>query len=257
MNYKNARRIAFIVVVIVPIIYFVRFGIVLDLPFSPSQEVWAQFGDFLGGVINPILSFLTILLLLESIKCQNEANNSLTQQLDINKKNEKLKIFENLFFHLINSQREQFSKFRIKVINHNKVEEIHTVEAVNRIEMLFTEEIECGKDLNELTFLYEQLDEAYGFYDLLRCFCISVSLVKEHLTENHDFNEKDRAFYYEKLINLMEFAHIRLIATSLQFDNGKVTKKLEEKEFIEICNKLGLNLFDPYGIEKNSNFTKE
>ncbi|MDY6488447.1 hypothetical protein [Acinetobacter faecalis] len=252
MNFDSARKIAFLVVVLVPAIYFIRFGLVLDTPLSSSQEVWGQFGDFLGGVINPILSFITILLLLESIKCQNVANESLTNQLNINKKNEKLKVFENLFFNLISSQRELFSKFKIKVIDSNKIAEIYTAEAVDRIEKCFIEEIENGKEFDELKALYEQIDEAYGSFDLLRGFCITVYLVKEHLNEVNGFTEVDRAFYYEKLINLLEFSHIRLIATSLQFDNGKIIEKLKDNEFVSVCNRLGLNLFDPYGLKLNS-----
>ncbi|KJS23183.1 MAG: hypothetical protein VR76_14785 [Pseudomonas sp. BRH_c35] len=60
---------------------------------SNSQEVWGQFGDFMGGTLNPILGFITILILLSTMKIQrkelyeqrlvsSENNRILTAQLD-------------------------------------------------------------------------------------------------------------------------------------------------------------------------------
>lgn len=37
---------------------------------SEKREVWGQFGDFLGGTLNPILGFLTILILISTLKIQ-------------------------------------------------------------------------------------------------------------------------------------------------------------------------------------------
>lgn len=249
MNQKKAKCLAVVIITIVPITYFIRFGLVLEMPLSVEQEVWGQLGDFLGGVINPLLSFITILLLLESLKYQNDANDSLSNQLRYTEKNEKIKVFENLFFHLISSQRDLYSKFKIKtVLDNNKHIELHTAEAVDKLETVFNDEIDVGKTFTELKNLYEDIDNAYGIFDLVRSFCITVSLVKEHLSDVNGFSESERSFYYEKLINLTEFAHIRLLATALQFEEGPVTKKLDDKEFKDICTKLGLDLFNIYGL---------
>jgi uncharacterized membrane protein len=37
-----------------------------------NQENFAQFGDFMGGVLNPIFSFLTIFLLVGSLALQRQ-----------------------------------------------------------------------------------------------------------------------------------------------------------------------------------------
>lgn len=249
MNQKKAKCLAIVVISIVPITYFIRFGLVLKMPLSGDQAVWGQLGDFLGGVINPVLSFITILLLLESLKYQNDANDSLSMQLIHNEKSEKIKVFENLFFHLISAQRDLYNKFKVKVVSsNNQYIELYMAEAVDKIETVFSDEIDNGKDFTELKELYEDLDNIYGIFDLVRSFCITVSLVKEHLSDQNGFSEDERSFYYEKLINLTEFAHIRLLATALQFEKGPVTKKLNDKEFQDICQKLGLNLFNVYGL---------
>lgn len=55
-------------VLIVPLFYFIVFhGSLTD-----KQEVWGQFGDFLGGVLNPILSFLSLMALLLTLYLQGK-----------------------------------------------------------------------------------------------------------------------------------------------------------------------------------------
>ena len=40
---------------------------------SSDQAVWGQFGDFLGGVVNPMVGLVTIVLLLATLRSQQEA----------------------------------------------------------------------------------------------------------------------------------------------------------------------------------------
>lgn len=40
---------------------------------SEKQDVWGQFGDFVGGTLNPILSFITIYILYRTIILQQES----------------------------------------------------------------------------------------------------------------------------------------------------------------------------------------
>jgi len=58
---------AFTLMVIVFISYLKMFGI---HP-TDSHEKWGQFGDFLGGTLNPILSFLSLIALLTTIALQS------------------------------------------------------------------------------------------------------------------------------------------------------------------------------------------
>ncbi|AVI82480.1 hypothetical protein XJ28_01260 [Pseudomonas syringae pv. tomato] len=50
-------------------IYFFKF----HGPLSSGQDIWGQFGDFVGGTLNPILSFITIYLLYKTIVLQQES----------------------------------------------------------------------------------------------------------------------------------------------------------------------------------------
>ena len=46
------------------IVYFLWFKAWLNFHLSKNPEVWGQFGDFVGGVLNPILSFITVVILI-------------------------------------------------------------------------------------------------------------------------------------------------------------------------------------------------
>lgn len=59
--------------------YIIRFGGVFNFG---QQDNFAQFGDYLGGVLNPILSFSTILLLLYTVKLQIDSLNIQAQELE-------------------------------------------------------------------------------------------------------------------------------------------------------------------------------
>lgn len=63
---------AIVLVVSVFAAYFLAF----NNGISVNQEVWGQFGDFVGGTLNPILSFLSLLALVFTVTLQ-------VHQLDI------------------------------------------------------------------------------------------------------------------------------------------------------------------------------
>jgi uncharacterized membrane protein len=48
------------------IMYFSRF----HGGFSTKQDVWGQFGDFIGGTVNPLLSFLSLIALVFTVVLQ-------------------------------------------------------------------------------------------------------------------------------------------------------------------------------------------
>ena len=103
---------------------------------------------------------------------------------------------------------------------------------------------------SQLENTYRQLDKMYGVFDVLRAFSVIVNLIKEQLSNENGFNENDRVFYYEKLINLTEFAHLRLICTAFQFQNKTgAGQKLQDKEFQQVCQKLKLRLNNYYKLE--------
>jgi uncharacterized membrane protein len=57
---------AALVGVVALILYIAKFGMVL----SSSAETWGQFGDYMGGILNPIYGFLALLALLLTLYVQ-------------------------------------------------------------------------------------------------------------------------------------------------------------------------------------------
>lgn len=73
-----------------------------------DQQTWGQFGDFVGGVLNPLFGFLAFLLLLATLILQNRELQLSTQELAksakaLNIQNETLskQNFENTFFQML------------------------------------------------------------------------------------------------------------------------------------------------------------
>lgn len=75
---------------------------------SHSQEVWGQFGDFFGGILNPLLSSLTLAAVLVTLRLQ--AKELRAAQLENQRANEHLEKqanyirtqnFESVFFRLL------------------------------------------------------------------------------------------------------------------------------------------------------------
>ena len=50
--------------------------------FSTSQEVWGQFGDFVGGLLNPVLSFFALMALVLTVLLQSRQLEMAREQLD-------------------------------------------------------------------------------------------------------------------------------------------------------------------------------
>ncbi len=94
-----------------------------DLPYLSIRKnyvAWGAFGDYLGGVLNPAFSFLALLVLLWTLRLQNESLNDtsrsnneqkellerqLNETLAYSKEQKKLlelQLFENTFYNLLN-----------------------------------------------------------------------------------------------------------------------------------------------------------
>ncbi len=96
---------------------------ITNLPYlsiRKNSESWGQFGDYLGGVLNPAFSFLALLVLLWTLHLQNESLNDasksnneqkellerqLNESVTYSKEQKKLlelQLFENTFYNLLN-----------------------------------------------------------------------------------------------------------------------------------------------------------
>lgn len=73
--------IATAVIVTVFASYFITF----DGHLTAKQEYWGQFGDFIGGTLNPILSFLTLMAIVLTVVLQHKQMEMSRVELDISR----------------------------------------------------------------------------------------------------------------------------------------------------------------------------
>ena len=90
------------------------YGITQNPNFEKIIKVWANFGDFMGGTLNPILAALSLFGLLITIYYQNreleetreelkkstKAQEKQSESLELQNQATKLQVFENTFFQL-------------------------------------------------------------------------------------------------------------------------------------------------------------
>jgi len=52
--------------------YFIYFGLVLNLNAAVDPDKWGTFGDYFGGLMNPIVAFAAFFWLTQSVKLQKQ-----------------------------------------------------------------------------------------------------------------------------------------------------------------------------------------
>lgn len=111
---------SFIAIFAVIILSAFFYGITQNPKFEEIIKVWANFGDFMGGTLNPILAALSLFGLLFTIYYQNkeleetrkelkksvQAQQEQSESLKLQNEATKLQIFENTFFKLFEQHNE-------------------------------------------------------------------------------------------------------------------------------------------------------
>lgn len=99
-------------------IYVVNFGSSL----SSDRDDWGVFGDYLGGVLNPVIGLVTVFLVLINVRLQRqELKNSLVEMRNSNEalkeQNASIELqnFQNTFFNWLNSYNNIASNIEVTV----------------------------------------------------------------------------------------------------------------------------------------------
>jgi hypothetical protein len=124
---------------LVPISYILNFG---HLKISDKPEVWAAFGDFIGGMLNPLLSFAAFVSVLITVFMQQAQLKQNDKQLEMTRAEltlsteelkrsadaqnaqidtAKLQNFESTFFNLLNRFESQIAHLIRVYIQENVV----------------------------------------------------------------------------------------------------------------------------------------
>ena len=197
--------------------YIINFYFKLNFTISNDTAVWGQLGDYFGGLLNPILSFISVVLLIKSLRLQNEANEDLRKELINTEQTEKIRSFESLFFNMINSQKVLFDSFKIKVNTTSQDVIIFGVEAVIKIEDEIENIRKQHQDDKLIIEFLEGVDSNDQIFGVTRGFYIIVKMITEKLSNDNGFSEEDRKSHLLALVNFTDYSLLRLIMISLQF----------------------------------------
>jgi hypothetical protein len=232
---------AMLAIFTVLISYIINFYFKLDSTISNDTAVWGQLGDYFGGLLNPILSFISLVLLIKSLNLQNEANKDLRKELINSEKTEKIRSFETLFFNMINSQKVLFDSFKLELQVNTQNVFIYGIEAVIRIEDEIAKLRKQNQDDKLIIEFLESVDSNDQIFGVTRVFYIIVKTITEKLSDENGFNEEERKSHLLTLVNFTDFSLLRLIMISLQFMNYQSTDYLKNNnDFNAVLKEVGI-----------------
>ncbi|KTT36491.1 hypothetical protein SB9_05200 [Pseudomonas oryzihabitans] len=207
--------------------YFFNFSILAKQPISDQTDAWGQLGDYVGGILNPIFGFISLIFLIKSLKIQNETNNDLRREIATNEKNERLRSFETLFFNMIETQKSLFEKFQIRDTNATGTRRETGPEAFLQIEREVEQLRAAGATDEQLSGHLDEIDNTDQIFSITRYYYILVKTISERLSDQNGFSHEERRNYFITLINFTDFSMLRLIMMSMQFMDYQSTDYLK------------------------------
>lgn len=201
--------------------YLYWFKIKLGFHTSHDPEVWGQFGDFVGGILNPILSFITVLILIVTSLYQQK-------QYENSEKRESNKRFDDRFYGMITYQRSFAYDFKCKLPTGD---DANLKELVIHLEKVIFD----TTDHNEINTIHFK----ETVFPLIRSFYILTKMINQ--SQEDKVAEKDIDKYYEWLINLSDYYLVRLVLLCIFYYDNTVSFEYIKStpKFIEKLTKLG------------------
>jgi len=188
--------------------YYINFGFYLGKPISSEPADWGTFGDFAGGVLNPIYAFLAFLGVVYTVHLQKK-------QIGMMEDQQKLDELQNLIKGQASTIDEALygRRFRIKQTDpddatdiFNILRSISTVALMAEIKpdgpdaMVYQDEraTVLGKISYELTFIEEQI-----------CFLVWCLQTYESNKGNKDIVEFYATKYRHTVFMLSQIKHLK------------------------------------------------
>lgn len=246
MKYVTLIFAALGVVILTAGAYVCYFYAKLGYGVSSGTETWGQFGDYFGGILNPLLSFIALLCLIQSLNLQNQANRDLQAEVINTRQHEKFRSFNLLFFNVIESQKSQVGNITIRSSANDGSPQISGIDAILQLE----EQIETMRDNGALDedigHYLDAVDCKDCIFGTLRAFYLAAKLVTDRLSGAEGFLLIDRTSHFQTLINFTDFSQLRLILMAAQFIKCPYSAFLTtHNELKDVLNEVGLK-FDLY-----------
>lgn len=206
------------------------------LGFSNDKGDWGTFGDFVGGFSNPIITFITMCMLIKSIDLQKDANESIIEQNnhiknseDRQKELEDLRSFESTFYSLAEVARQEYSRLRIKEPGGAEHLESYAVSYIEE-EILRSHQGNVEKNIHsDFKSIFNKLDDqsSMGLFSSVRSFYILFKITVEVCPARHQ--EK----YLEICNYTMPVRFLNLVCMAQAYSEWKMLKLLEDRGFFK------------------------
>lgn len=208
--------------------YFLNFNEWLG--FSGDKGEWGAFGDFVGGFSNPILTFITMCLLIGSINLQREANTYVVRQgaqIDDAAKRQRevddLRSFESTFFSLAQAARQEYERLEV-VDDSGKIHRAGGVVCfIEEVVLRYKKYVLVNNRPSDFDKLFDKLDErsGMGVFSCVRSFYILFRFACESCPEKH----KER--YVDVCLYIMPVRYLNLICLARAYENWEILDYLE------------------------------
>lgn len=238
LNRYLITAIGLMAAVVVSYIFQFYFNLGYELSEQPSD--WVYFGDFFNGLVSPLLSFVSLILLIQSLNLQNQANTELRAEIQLNHKNEQLRTFETYFFGLIEAQKASFANFELEFKAGENVKILGGACAIRELEDRIEYSRRRHATYTEIKEMLDKLDQDEHIYNSIRVFYNIVKMITERLSDANQFDETIRANQFQTLISFTEFSQLRLVMICMQFmDYPSADYLKNNQEFMAVLKELG------------------
>jgi hypothetical protein len=243
---KKYIAMALTLMAIVVGLYVYQFYYTLGYVISDDASDWVAFSAYVGGVLGPLLSFLSLILLVQTLKLQNSANVELRNEARLNQKNETFRSFESHFFNLLGAQRTAFENFQLDIPLNETKKKSKGVDAVIELENLIESMRYNNLSSIDIEGAIDNIDSSEKIYNTIRIFYNITKMVSEKLADDKGFDIEVRKSQFQTLITFTEFSQLRLVLISMQFMDCPAAEYLKSNtEFVDVIIELGLEI-DPY-----------
>ncbi|MFY0668982.1 MAG: hypothetical protein JXQ95_13210 [Alteromonas stellipolaris] len=188
-----------------------------NMVISDDTSKWSDFGSYIGGTLGPLLTFISVLLLIKTFELQKFANERLENDIKRSKKQAKLNSFEQSFFNLIQSQQTNFKEFALQV----EEQKVTGVEAVDFLEQVIINLNNANATKERFKLILDLYDKNRKVFNATRIFYVLCKIVEDSLKEEDGFTSEERSQYYQTLIYFTDYNLLRLICISIVLDGEK------------------------------------
>lgn len=194
--------------------YVYAFAFHFKLPISNSPSDWGALGDYMGGILNPLLSFASILLLIHTVHMQREANDVMKEELSNAKEESRLRIFDSKFYSLIEAQNQQLKELTFTFVAGDEATvHLSGVPALLELEETLLDIMNRGITPN-YGLLISHFDRSDAIASSIRRFYIPLRMIINELSDERGYNKQIRHEYIRTLVEFTDFALLRIVMLS-------------------------------------------